>query len=539
MWIRFLIVTTGLACLAAHADELKIVRTPVVQASLATGTTWQVESSQGGGPWIPSGVLVAGSATMASARLDGMPDTVNYRLTRIDSGATATPIIGRGWHLSGIATGASQVRLDASSNLASWSQTALAFPAADGGYLRVVREPLGIRGFFRAEVPATPVTFASCSFYPADPAEGAAGFGPVADDMPAIYKDGFISALSPTEYNRGGANAAAAGECYELTGPAGTTTVMVGELSPSAPPGTIDAGRSYFDLGTPAFQQIAGTTNVGYVAASCRLVPAPVTGNVKLLVVNNSGGFYLALTPYNHRAGITKMEVKSNGSSTWVNMPRSIANRFEYTGAGLVFPIQIRVTSRFGEVVTFPPIASMTDNQRITGPAQFTTFPALAPAPASKMSPVYTDSFSSVPGDSWSASPYSGATVNAAFTGAHHEGSACIQLSGLGGFNGVIFLPSVPFPKPEFGVLRFAMRSATSTPVTTLGMTLSGTNAGGASVTSATVQLPPLTDTWRVYQIPMETAGMPAKITDFRLVSLSAATIPTNVWMDTISFLQR
>ncbi|RYD57511.1 MAG: hypothetical protein EOP83_21065 [Verrucomicrobiaceae bacterium] len=432
------------------------------------------------------------------------------------------------------------MRLDASADLATWSQSALAFPAADGGYVRVVREPLANRGFFRAEVPTTPVTFASCSFYPADPTEGAAGFGPVSDDMPAIYKNGFIAALSPTEYNRGGANAAAAGECYELTGPAGTTTVMVGELSPSAPPGTMDAGRSYFDLGTPGFQQIAGTTSVGYVATGCRLVPAPVTGNVKLLVVINAGGFYLALTPYNHRAGITKMEVKSNGSSTWINMPRSIANRFEYNaGPGLVFPVQVRITSRFGEVVTFPSIASMTDNQRITGPAQFTTFPALAPAPALQMSPVYADSFSSVPGDSWSASPYSGASVTPVFTGAHHEGSACIQLSALGSFNGVMFLPSVPFPKPEFGALRFAMRSATTVPVTTLGITFSGTNSGGASVTSATVQLPPLTNTWRVYEIPMETAGMPAKITDFRLVSLSAAAIPTNVWMDTVSFLQR
>ena len=540
IWFRFLIAWGGSACAVAQADELKIARTPIVQASLTTGTTWQVESSQGGGPWTPSGVLMAGSPTVASARLDGMPETSRYRLARIDGAATAIPVMSSGWHLSGIATGASQVRLDTSANLASWSQTALAFPAADGGYLRVVRQPLAVRGFFRAEVPATPVTFASCSFYPADPAEGASGFGPVADDMPTIYKDGFIAALSPTEYNRGGANAAAAGECYELTGPAGTTTVMVGELSPSAPSGTIDAGRSYFDLGTPAFQQIAGTSGVGYVAATCRLVPAPVTGNVKLLVVNNSGGFYLALTPYNYRAGITKVEIKSNSSSTWVNMPRSAANRFEYnTGTALVFPVQVRVTSRFGEIVTFLPIASMATDQRIAGTTQFTTFPALAPTPAVKMSPVYTDSFSSVPGDSWSASPYSGATVNAAFTGAHHEGSACIQLSALGGFNGVIFLPSVPFPKPEFGVLKFAMRSATATPVTTLGITFSGTNAGGASATSATVQLPPLTNAWQVFQIPMETAGMPAKITDFRLASLSAAAIPVNVWMDTISFLPR
>ncbi|RYD61886.1 MAG: hypothetical protein EOP83_16000, partial [Verrucomicrobiaceae bacterium] len=88
MWIRFLIVTTGLAYAVAQADELKIVRTPVVRASLTAGTTWQVESSQGGGPWTPSGVLVAGSATMASARLDGMPDTASYRLMRIDGGAT-------------------------------------------------------------------------------------------------------------------------------------------------------------------------------------------------------------------------------------------------------------------------------------------------------------------------------------------------------------------------------------------------------------------------------------------------------------------
>ena len=138
------------------ANEMRIAATPILSASLAAGTTWQVQSFTNGGPWSATGVLVAGSATPVSVRLDGFPAAAAYRLLQTDGAMTVSPAVGRGLHLAGTAAGASQVTIDASADLSHWSQTGLAVPAAAGSYLRVVREPIAGRAFFRSALPATP-----------------------------------------------------------------------------------------------------------------------------------------------------------------------------------------------------------------------------------------------------------------------------------------------------------------------------------------------------------------------------------------------
>lgn len=517
--------------LAAH--EMHVARTPVLTASLAPAWTWQVESSSGGGPWIPTGVLVAGAAAPVTVRLDGFPADQQYRFQSTDGKYTASPTVGQGLHLAGSGADGKQAMIETAADPAIWSQAAVVMPDADGNYVRAIREPLASRAFFRSVVPETPLTFASVTYYAADPNTGASGFGPVADDMPAIYQNNMTAAVFTSEFDRDGINAAASGECYELTGPAGTATVMINEVTTLALAGTLDSGRHYFDLSQQAFEQVVGSASVGIGAVSRRLVPAPVSGNVKLLVVYNSGGYYTELRPYNHRAGVDKMEIKVNASSVWTQLPRTTYNSFVHSGAALAFPVSVRVTSRFGESVVFPSIPSMTDGQRITGPAQFNTFPALAPEPVWLMSPVYQDGLSTTPGDSWACSPYSGTTVDTASPGAAYKGPAGIAISGLGGFNGVAFTRNTSFAKPDHGVLGFAIRASSTT---ALGIRVDGTAPGGASVSSAVIELPPVSDAWQVFRIPLTNSNIPATITGFSLVSLSSSTGPT-VWMDEVSFI--
>lgn len=507
------------------ANELRIEGTPLLSASLPAGTTWQVESSQAGGPWTATGVLLAGSAAPVAARLDGFPADAAYRCTRIDGKFTVLPSVTRGFHLAGT-TEEKQVRIDASPDLAAWSQAAVILPEIDGRYLRAVREPLASRGFFRSEVPATPLEFGSVTYYVVDPAFGAAGFGAVLDDMPAFFQDGFTAAVTTADFNRAGINAAAAGECYEIAGPRGSTTVMISDLVFGSPPVLITGGRKYMDLGEPAFAAIADTAS-GIASISRRLVPAPVTGNVKLLVVTNAGGFFTQLRPYNHRAGIDSLEIKPAASSTWTALPRTVSNSFEYnSGTPLTFPLLVRVTSRFGETVNFAPIASMTAGDRITGPAQFATFPQQAPQPVWLGSPVYRDGNDGVPGDAWTASGDSGVTLDPAFTGEAYEGGAALRITGLEAFRSARFTAFAPVAKPEIGVLEFALRSETSTAAESMGIVIQGFTAGGAPATSSTIGLPPLTDTWQLYRIPLGTAGIPAKLSSIRLSCLSAEARP-------------
>lgn len=510
------------ACLAAN--EMRIEGTPLLSASLPAGTTWQVESFQAGGPWTPTGVLLAGAAAPVVARLDGFPVDAAYRCMRIDGKAAVLPAVTRGFHLAGTSE-KEQVRIDASPDLAAWSQAAVALTDTDGRYLRAVREPLAARGFFRSEVPGQPLEFACVTYYDADPALGAAGFGPVADDMPAFFQNRFTAAVPAADFNRGGINAAASGECYELAGPLGSTTVMISDLTTDVPPSIAASGRKYMDLGQPAFTAVADPAS-GIAAVTRRLVPAPVAGNVKLLVVVNASGFFTEFRPYNHRAGIDTLEIKPAASSTWTALPRTTYNSFQHSGAALTFPLSLRVTSRFGEMVNFAPIVSLTAGDRITGPAQFAVFPQQAPQPVWLGSPVYRDGNDGVPGDAWTASGDPGVTLNTGFTGEVYEGSASLRIDGLTTFRGVDFNSFAPVAKPEIGVLEFALRSETTTVANSMGLVIEGLAAGGGPASSATLELPPLTATWQLFRMPLGTAGIPPKLSKIRLACLSAEARP-------------
>lgn len=520
---------------AAHAAPLEIGRSPILTATLPAGSTWQVEMNAGSA-WTPTGVLVAGAPAAATVRLDGSPVSASYRLARLGTVDVITPVVSGGFYLAGTATaGATQVEFQTAADLTSWTYAASTTPDAAGNFLRVVRPPLTARAFFRARSSADAGrSVATITSYPADPANNAAGYGAIGSDMPQIYKDGLVGSLPAAEFNRDGYGAAA-GECYELTGMKDRATVMIVDYAPSA---TTTATRGFFDLGSTAFQKVTGQVD-GISSVGYRLVPAPVTGNVKLFVAASSGPYYLEVRPYNHRAGVAKVEVQNSGATDWFTLSRTTGNNsFAFTAGSstLSFPIRFRVTSRFGEVVNFDPVSSAPNGGKFTGSAQFQIFPELAPAPAFALGPVFVDSLATTPGDSWVASTFGGTTVTQPYTIAY-QGAASLQISGLGGFNGVDFSHNGSFPQPEFGSLQFAIRSATGSTVHDLGIVFSGTGPVGGTATSATVALPEIDATWRVLRIPLKAAGAPANISDFQVISTSSSSQPA-VLLDSISILQ-
>lgn len=527
------------------ADVLRIGKTAVLSGTLPAGTGWQVETQEGGGPWTGTGVIVAGQGSVATVRMDGWPGEAGYRFQRVDGGATVTgSVVSDGWHLAGSVTAAGPppVLIQASENLGTWTPQEWVFPALDGSYARVLGTLPGARGFFRAATGADglPGDASVTQYSPPPPYQGSADYGPLYADMPQIFKDGYVTAIASTEFNRGGEIAAAAGECYELAGPFGSTTVIVSDEAPSPPAGTVDAGRGYFDLGLEPFKVLSGGPVDGILTVSSRLVPAPVTGNVKLYVVPGSNPFYMALRPFNHRAGVSKMEFLNNGSSSWVTMSRQAGNRFVYTGGPqVVYPVQVRVTSRFGEVVTIPGISSLNDGQKITGPAQFTVFPDQGPVPQRRIRPVYQNSLASVPGDTWGASGYGGATVTAADTVVKYSGTASLRINGLAGFSGVNLLNVAAFARPENGVLKLAIRSASAVTAGQVQVRISGLNApGGSAANSAFIPLPALTTGWQVVRFPLEASGTAVVVNGLSIVNGTSATLP-NVWLDEVEFETR
>lgn len=541
---RNLLLGLGIGGLAAtSAQELKLSKSAILSGTLPASTHWQIETQQGSSPWTGTGVMLPGRGSVTTLRMAGWPGDASYRFRRIDGGATVTGSLASGWQLSGSASavGEQAVLIQASANLATWTPRELLYPNLEGRYARAVDTLPVPRGFFRAQIPATAARDSSVTAHtPLPNYEGASGFGPIYDDMPQLFKDGFIGALDPDEYHRDGQNAAAAGECYELAGPHGRTTVMITDTT-DAPAGTVEVGRSFYDLGPEPLKVLTGGSTTGGCTAGTRLVPAPVTGNVKLFVVPGSSIYYTQLRAYNYRAGVTKIEIRNNGSSNWIDMPRSTFNSFVFqaTSTPLSFPVSVRITSRFGEIITFPSIAAMVDNQKITGPAQFGVFPELAPPPEHRVRPAYHDALTNVFGDMWSSGGYGGATVAEVDSSVRYAGTASLRISGFANFAGVSFSNYPGFPRPGNGMLKLAIRSAAAVPAGQAGMWVHGANTvGGSQVISPYVLLPQLGTGWQVVRIPLEASGVPPIIWGFGISANTGGSLP-NLWLDEIEFEER
>ena len=520
----------------AAGGTLSIAQTPILNAALPAGSTYQVEYSTNGSTWISTGVLVAGSGTTNAVRLDGFSENVSYRLSAISSVATVTPVISKGLHLRPSFPGASELRIESLNRLGAtdWTNRAFVFTNLQGGFISPLRPPFTNAEFFRAIQPATPLTTATITYYAPDTNATSAGYGIVADDMPQLYQAGYIAAMCPAAYHPGGSNAAAAGECYELVGPQGKTTVMVADITSGSPPGTCDVGKPYFDIGNVAFTNIF-TPFVGLGPATYRLVPAPVAGNVKMVCVINSGGYYVEFRPYNHRAGVSKFEVQATTNDPWIELPRTTYNSFVYNSATpLAVPFKCRITSRFGEVIMFPSITSLTNGSRFTANSQFISFPDQAPSPIWIVPPVYTEGFTNNLGAPWTASG-SGISINPYYSGSAYQGSYSLRLTNLTGFNGISFwLPSYQFPKQTDGYLEFAIRSEGGA-INRLTVMIQGYDAAGATSASTVVALPTIDSAWRVIRIPLDPAASPPQITGFYLQNFSALNLPP-INLDSIVF---
>ena len=467
----------------AFAGSVFLNRTPLLSAKLTSGDTYEVELSTNNGAWNGTGVLVAGTGATNTVRLDGFPASASYRFSRIGAASLITPAATSGFHLGATFPGAGEVHFESRNDLSAgtWTNRAYAFTNFAGQLISPVLPPLDTPGFFRAVQPDTPLDFAVITYY--SPSSGmAAGFDIVSNDMPQIYRDGFVAATCQAFYDRNGISAGAAGECYELAGSLGKTTVMVTDLTPNPPAGTCDSGRRYFDAAEHAFTNLFNVES-GIADATYRLVPAPVTGNVKLVTVINSGGYYFELRPYNFRAGVDQLQVQGSGGS-WTTLSRTEYNSFVFSGSSpMAFPMNVRVISRFGETVTFPAISAMADGDRFTANSQFVVFPDQGPSPVWYLRPVYAEGLGDWPGGKWTTD----IPVNPAYTGDAYQGTTSLQITNLAPYGGVYFFSPVTFLRQTNGWLEFAIRAVSSGGG--LSLVFNGQDASGAAITSTAISL--------------------------------------------------
>ncbi len=518
------------------ANTVFIHPVPVLHAALPTGTTHQVETSTNGIVWNPSGVLVSGSGVTNSVRLDMLPMNIQYRYVQVGTTSVVLPAVTSALSLSNYFKLAVEVHVQTKTSLVqdTWTLRRITFPDLNGHFLHAFRFPTQQVEAIRAYEPGKPMERATVANYAANPTSvSLGGFGPVADDMPPLYRDGFMATACDWFFHRDGSNAAAAGECYELAGPMGLTTVMVSDVA-FAPTGTCASGLSYFDIGQAAYTNLFIESG-GYGTATYRLVPAPVSGNVKMFVAASSA-FTFSLTPYNYRAGVHSLEVQFAGGA-WSNLPRSLGNRFDYVGLINAFPMQARITSRFGEVVSFPPINVITTGARYVASSQFTVFPDLETKPEWILSPIYVNDFSRILGDRWSFTPFGGVTFNPTNPGAAYQGSAGLSITNLATSSGFILGAPRRFTTPPDGLLEFAIRSGTTGVLDNVNLRVDGFTSTSTSTNSSLIRLPTITTNWQILRIPLGPAKTPPRIGSIFVINHSASS-SASLRLDSIFFRQ-
>eukprot|EP00727_Mastigamoeba_balamuthi_P005319 m51a1_g14786 hypothetical protein (223) ;mRNA; r:474112-475114 len=162
------------------------------------------------------------------------------------------------------------------------------------------------------------------------------------------------------------ANSALCGRGAKVTGPAGTAVVKIVDKCPECSSGDLD-------LSADAFSLIIGAQSIGRHTMSWTRVACPVSGNLQYKTKDGANNWWVALQVRNHPVGVTKLEIRESGSSTWIDMDRTDYNYFVHSfGSGIALPASLRVTACNGQQVVDTGVLSSISSGVVTqGTVQF------------------------------------------------------------------------------------------------------------------------------------------------------------------------
>ena len=213
--------------------------------------------------------------------------------------------------------------------------------------------------------------------------QGTCNFGSVYNLMPAEFKSGRIIAANQDYYNgfktaltftttctpqNGTSCGLNCGQCILVTGAKGSATFIMADIGDYPTVGIEDAGDmtefGLNNINSDGLKLVADSP--GYEVMDFKPVPCATTGNLGFYFPESgSNKWSVALTFYNHKVPIQKVEIKSNNpqlQNQYIQLPRDWTNKFvwrgtqNYTGqSGDIYNggtgFQIRITSVFNEVI--------------------------------------------------------------------------------------------------------------------------------------------------------------------------------------------
>ncbi|PSN59895.1 rare lipo protein A [Corynespora cassiicola Philippines] len=170
----------------------------------------------------------------------------------------------------------------------------------------------------------------------------------------------FGTALSDSNWNGAGA----CGTCIAVTGPRGNTVrAMVVDQCPGC-------GTNHVDLFSDAFAQLANPS-AGIIPVSWQIVPCGITTPITLKNKEGTSPWWFSMQVMNANVGVSKLEVSTNGGSTWLPTQRQPYNFFEYAPGFRTETVDVKVTSVNGQSITVRGV-SVAANTRREAASNFT-----------------------------------------------------------------------------------------------------------------------------------------------------------------------
>ncbi|KAH6656295.1 RlpA-like double-psi beta-barrel-protein domain-containing protein-containing protein [Truncatella angustata] len=142
----------------------------------------------------------------------------------------------------------------------------------------------------------------------------------------------------------GWSNAANCGACLQVTGPNGNSIkVMVVDKCPECETG-------HLDLFQDAFAKL-GSISAGKIATSYAPVACGITSSLVLHNKSGTSKYWFSMQVVNHNQPVSKLEVSTDGGSTWQATTRQDYNFFEKSSGFGTDTVAVRVTGSNGKTV--------------------------------------------------------------------------------------------------------------------------------------------------------------------------------------------
>ncbi|KAF2637714.1 barwin-like endoglucanase [Massarina eburnea CBS 473.64] len=160
-------------------------------------------------------------------------------------------------------------------------------------------------------------------------------------------------------------DASACGQCVSVTGPNGNTIkAMVVDQCP-------ECDASHLDLFENAFTQI-GDKSAGTIDISYSVVPCGISSPLVLKMKSGSSQYFFSMQVVNSNVAISKLEISTDGGSSWKSTTRQTYNFFEISSGSGSDTVDVRVTSVGGKTITVNSV-SVADSATKTADSNFSS----------------------------------------------------------------------------------------------------------------------------------------------------------------------